>query len=108
MSAMSRTKGGRGEREIIKILHDHGWAGARRTSDGRAQAARGDVAGGPPGVHLEIRRRETVRIIPWWEQARDEAATHDLPVVTFRTNAKPWLAVVEFEELLVLLRLREM
>lgn len=107
LSASQRTKGAAGELEVVHLLREYGWPNASRTSDGRHQSLRGDIAHGPAGVHLEIKRRETVSVVKWWEQANAEADRLCVPVVAFRRSRMPWLACLELDELLPLLRLRE-
>jgi hypothetical protein len=106
---MSRTKGANAEREVCRLLREHGWPDAERSSNGRSQSTRGDVNRGPAGVHLEVKRGETARVWDWWTQARmDSLATPtDIPVVAFRRSHSRWMALIELEELLPLLRLRE-
>ena len=70
VSASERRKGANGELEVVKLLHAHGWTDAKRSSDGRSQNERGDVADGPTGVHLEVRRRETVNVWACLRQGR--------------------------------------
>ena len=103
MSASERRKGANGELEVVHLLHDHGWPEAKRTSDGRAQVERGDIADGPEGVHLEVRRRETAAIWAWLAQAEAEARSGDMPVVAFRRNRSPWYAALPLDVLLGLL-----
>lgn len=107
MSRMSRTKGKTGELEIVHMIQDAGWKQARRTHDGREQALRGDIANGPQTIHFEVKRTEKTQIWSWWEQAEHDHAETDTPVVVFRRSRSPWLAVIEFDELLALLKLRE-
>ena len=105
MSRSERAKGAAGEREIVRLLRGFGWHRAKRTSDGRAQTERGDIADGPPGVHWEVRRREQLSIWASLEQAeRDSAGTADIPVVAFRRNRSGWYAAMPLEYLLELLR----
>jgi Holliday junction resolvase len=107
MGAMQRNKGKAGELEIVHLLRAHGWDRAERTHDGRAQLARGDIRRGPEGVHIEVRRRETIKIWACLEDAEREADDHQLPVLAFRRNRSGWYAALPLEELLELLRLRE-
>lgn len=65
MSVNSRAKGAAAEREVCEILRAAGWPGARRSSDGRAQAERGDIVRGPAGFHLECKRRERILLVEW-------------------------------------------
>lgn len=103
MSARERAKGARGELEVVHLLRTHGWTDAKRTSDGRAQVERGDIADGPLDVHLEVRRRETVNIWACLAKAEAEARTGDTPVVAFRRSRSDWYAALPLEALLDLL-----
>ena len=104
MSATERNKGARGELEVVRLLHDHGWTFAGRTSDGKSQTTRGDIAMGPAGVHFEVRRRETLSLWAWLAQAEREAKPGDMPVVAFRRSRSAWYAALPLDILLALLR----
>lgn len=104
---MSRTKGAAGELEVVHLLQDHGWIAARRTHDGREQAMRGDIANGPEGVHLEVKRVERLNLTAALNQAADDAPAAAIPVVVHRSSRQPWLATLPLDELLPLLRLKE-
>ena len=104
MSARERAKGARGELEVVHLLHEHGWPDAKRTSDGRAQVERGDIADGPLDVHFEVRRRETLNIWACLAKAEAEARDGDAPVVAFRRSRSPWYAALPLDILLELLR----
>ena len=104
---MSRNKGARGELEVIDLLHAHGWTHSHRNFDS-GSAGGGDIARGPAGVALEVKRTERFALREAWAQAVEDAdARGDLPVVAHRWNGGPWLAVLLLEELLALLALRE-
>jgi hypothetical protein len=107
MSARERRKGAAGELEVVGLVQAAGWPLARRTHDGREQARRGDIANGPAGVHLEVKRTERADVWGWWAQATADAGDGVAPVVAFRRSRSDWLAIVEFDELLALLALRE-
>ena len=104
MSASERRKGKEGELEVVKILHEHGWTDAKRSSDGRSQVERGDIADGPTFVHFEVRRRETVNIWACLAKAELEAKAGDIPVVAFRRSRSAWYAALPLDLLLGLLR----
>ena len=107
MGRMSREKGARGEREVIDQLHAHGWPHAHRNF---ASGSRGgsDIARGPAGVALEIKRTEALRLRDTWKQATEDAAQRgDVPVIAHRWNGGEWLAVLPLDELLALLAHRE-
>jgi Holliday junction resolvase len=106
VSAAQRSRGARGEREVVQLVRAAGWPQATRTSDGRTQRARGDIANGPAAVSFECKRTERLRIREAWAQATEDAGDH-MPVVATRWDGGPWLAIVELDELLALLALKE-
>lgn len=103
MGAMSRRKGKTGEREAAELLRSHGF-----------QARRGvQYAGGPdapdivhdiPGVHLEIKRTEAIRLYAAVEQAKQDRRAGDVPCVLHRQNGREWLAIMPAEDFLTILR----
>ena len=114
MSLTERNKGARGELEVLQLVQTAGWPRATRNFASGA-AGNGDIAHGPQGVLLEIKRTEKFRLRDAWRQATRDAlvAGDTIPVVATRWNAArfepmpPWLAVIELEELLDLLHVRE-
>lgn len=108
MSRMQRDKGARGENEVCQMLHGAGWPHAHRNFASGA-AGGSDIARGPQGVCIEVKRTERLRLRETWAQAAEDASKrHDLPVVAHRWNGGPWLAILPLEELLALLALREL
>jgi hypothetical protein len=107
MSRRERAKGARGELEVVEIVRGAGWPQARRTHDGREQRGRGDIAKGPQGVSIECKRAERAEIWKWWQQAEADA-DGAIPVVAFRRSRSQCLGLLELEELLALLALREL
>lgn len=106
MGKMSRRKGGDGEREVVRIAKAAGYPDAERTSDGRHQRTRGDIAG-IPGVTLEVKRTERLALRAAWSQCTEAAGPSDLPVLAHRWNGGEWIAMVPLDELLALLRHRQ-
>ena len=72
MGKPSRDKGKRGEREIAGLLRDYGYD-ARRGVQYHGGADSPDVVG-LPGVHIEVKRTETLSLYPAMEQAKHDAA----------------------------------
>ena len=103
MAAAERRKGANGELEVVKILRAHGWTAAKRTSDGRHQRQRGDIANGPPGIHWEVRRRERIDIWASAAQAEAEARGGEIPVLAFRRSRTGWRVCLPLAALLTLL-----
>jgi Holliday junction resolvase len=104
---MSRTKGATAEREVVQIIREHGWQQATRTSDGRRQFGRGDVAGGPAGVHIEVKRQEKLNVPAAFRQIESDADVHDVPVLVHRPSRQQWMATLPLDELLALLKLKD-
>lgn len=107
MSASQRRKGATFERQVIGLLREHGWAHARRTSDGTAQHGRGDIANGPPGCHLECKRSERTNIPAAMRQAIADADKLDIPIVIHRPSRCEVMATLPLSDLLDLLALRD-
>lgn len=103
MSATQRRKGARGEAEVVELARAHGFTAAR-TRSGSGQA-RGDIAG-LPGVALEVKRAERESVRAWFEQAAANCGL-DLPVVAHRKSRGPWLATLELDDFLALLKRAE-
>lgn len=103
MSRASREKGARGERELAKefarLFGVEAYRG--RQYHGRDDAP--DIVCGIPGVHVECKRTEALSLYPAMEQAKADAGD-SVPIVVHRRNGKPWLVVVELENLLELSR----
>lgn len=104
MSAMQRTKGASGEREIAAIIRDlTGWDVMRRV---RNHAGDSDLTG-IPGWSVEVKRHKAAargEIAAWWRQTCAQAttprateengnATVCIPVLFFRRDRDDWRAV---------------
>ncbi len=94
----SRRKGKRGELEAAAEIRRLLGLSARRGRQYRGGPDSPDVIADIPGVHFEVKRTERLRIYEAVEQACQDAK--DLvPVVLFRSNRQPWLAIVPLESL---------
>lgn len=84
----SQSKGRRGEQELARILQGYGYP----VEVGRAQSY-GEVPDltGLPGVHIECKRCEQLRLGEWMAQAeRDAQRFQDgVPAVFFRRFRSP-------------------
>jgi hypothetical protein len=106
VSAAERRKGGRGELEVQALVRAR-WPRATRSFASGA-AGGGDIAHGPGSVLIECKRTERLRLRDSWAQAsRDADAAGLIPVLATRWSRGPWLAILELDELLALLELRE-
>ena len=98
----SKRKGAVGEREVAKILRDHGFD-ARRTAQFCGNT--GDAADviGLDGFHIEVKRAETTKIWDWIAQAERDHKAGTVPLVVFRKNGEKWKVCMDFEEFLNIL-----
>lgn len=104
MTINSRAKGKRAELELCRIL-SAAYPGACRNLD-QFQADKRDVLN-VPGVHIQVKHVESLNIWKALDQAIDEAASTDVPVVAFKRNRSAWFGALELDELIPLLRLRD-
>lgn len=103
MGKLSRDKGKRGEREVAKLLRDHGFDGAQRGRQYQGGDDSPDVRG-LPGFHVEVKRVEKFALYDALEQAEAEGAEDDIPVVFHRRSGKPWVVVLYAEDFLELVK----
>ncbi len=102
MTRRERDKGRKGEREVAVIYENAGL-------EVRGLEGAGDhliVCGEGSGfvLHSETKRQETARPWAWWEQATGDAPPATIPVVHFRRNRSPWLAMLAATDLALILR----
>ena len=93
----SQAKGRRAEIELSKILQSYGYP----VEAGRAQSY-GEVPdlSGLPGIHIECKRAETLRLSEWMAQAERDAQRFGdgLPAIFFRRSRSPWCVVMKLED----------
>lgn len=96
MSAMQRTKGACGERELAKLLSEQlGCDVTRNLLQTRDGGIGGDLCGLP--VCLEVKRAAKPTMATWWRQACSQAVNNDgtgIPVLAYRLDYQPWRFVV--------------
>lgn len=93
MSAMQRTKGKAGEREVAALVRDlTGWDVRRRV---RQHDGDSDLVG-VPGWAVEVKRHAKATpatIASWWRQTVAQAGDGELPVLLYRVDRGEWRAV---------------
>ena len=101
----SRRKGAKGETEFIKNHLAPHWPEAKRNLDQFGADKRDclEVA----GIHWQIKRTEKLELWKAINQAETEAAATDTPVVAFRRNRSKWYCIMDADEFVALLRLRD-
>lgn len=99
MGAMSRQKGKRGEREAAAEIERLFRCEARRGVQFRGGPESPDVVHGIEGLHLEVKRTESLRVWDAIEQAVADAGEDNLPAVLHRKNGKDWLFIARLEDM---------
>lgn len=93
----SQRKGRNAELELCRILQEYGYD----VQPGRAVSygSTPDISG-LPGVHIECKRAEQLRVYDWIDQAeRDSERFHDgLPAVFHRRNRQGWLVTMRLPD----------
>ena len=98
MGAKSRRKGCRGELEAAAELRRLFRVDAHRGRQFRGTEDSPDVLAAIPGVHVEVKRVEALRLYSALDQAAADAG-ENAPVVLHRANQKPWVAIVRLCDL---------
>ena len=93
----SRDKGKRGELELAHILQRYGYS-ARRGQQYSGANGDADVIG-LPGIHIEVKRVESLNLYKAMEQAmNDSDGTGKIPTVFHRKNNKQWLVTMNLND----------
>ena len=101
MTINSRQKGCRGERQVAKILREHGYSEARRGQQYCGAAGDADVIG-LPGYHLEIKHVEKLNLDAAFRQSQGDAKAGEIPIVVHKKNRTPWKVTMLLEDFLEL------
>lgn len=89
----SRDKGARGEREIVALYHAAGFPDAHRTPLSGGLQWKGDVQG-IPGLHIEVKRQENLRLWDALAQAEKDCPPGLIPALHFRRSRSSWFVAV--------------
>jgi len=101
----SKQKGARGERAWVKKLAEFGYESTRT---GFHQSQTGcespDVTCEALPVRWEVKNAERCLVRDWLAQVVGEAKPYELPVVTWKSNNRPWVTFLRADDLLTLLQ----
>lgn len=97
MGRSSQRKGADGERELASLLRKYGYTIKRGGSCSFGEVP--DLSG-LPGIHIECKRAETLRLSEWMAQAERDARRFGdgAPAVFFRRSRSPWCVVMKLED----------
>lgn len=103
MGKASREKGKRGERMLVRFLHDQGYE-VRRTAQYCGKS--GDAADvvGLPGLHIECKFVERLNVPEALRQAIRDAAVGLIPAVFHKRSNAEWLVTLRAEEFMTIYR----
>lgn len=87
----SRRKGATGERELARILKKYGFD-SRRGQQYCGANGDADVIG-LPGIHIECKRVESLRLYDALLQSKSDAREGELPIVVHRKNNHEWVVI---------------
>jgi len=96
MGRMSKEKGKRGEREIASFLKAYGYD-ARRGQQFCGIEGDADVIG-LPGIHIEVKRTETLRLYDALYQSKRDAKDGETPTVWHRKNDCKWVVILDADD----------
>lgn len=98
MGRTSREKGARGEREFAALCRAHGYPEAVRTAQHAGKNGGQPDVVGLPGVHIEVKRTEALRLYDAVDQAKRDAPAGRLRAVAHRKNNADWLIVMPADD----------
>ena len=104
MAVNSKQKGARFERLLASRFRDYGYQ-ARRTAQYCGNTGDASDVVGLPGIHIEAKHQETMRLYDWMSQAkRDADGTGKLPAVFHKKNNAEILVTMELDDWMMLFR----
>lgn len=97
MGRLSQRKGADGERELAAALRGYGYKVERGGSLSFGEVP--DLTG-LPGIHVECKRAEQLRLYDWMAQAERDALHFGdgLPAVFFRRSRSTWMVVMKLND----------
>ena len=101
----ARQKGARGERAWVKKLAEFGWE-SQRTGFHQSQMGceSADVTCKDLPVRWEVKNAERCLVRDWLAQVIGEAKDYEVPVVAWKANNHPWVAMLPADKFLTILQ----
>lgn len=103
----SREKGKRFERQLALRLRDYGYSEARRTAQYCGSTGDASDVVGLPGLHIEAKHQEQMRLYEWIAQAKRDAKAGGegrLPAVFHKKNHSEILVTMEIDDFMNIYR----
>lgn len=101
MGKRSQRKGSDGERELAAILREYGYTVERGGSLSFGEVP--DLVG-LPGIHIEVKRCEQIRLSEWIQQAETDSKRFGdgMPVVFHRRSREPWRVTMSLADFMTM------
>ena len=103
----SKQKGARFERQLARIFRDYGYDDARRTAQYCGNTGDASDVVGLPGLHVEAKHCEQMRLYEWMAQAKNDAYKGGkglLPTVFHKKNNAEILVTMELDDFMTIYR----
>ena len=107
MAVNSKQKGARFERTLAGLFREYGYSDARRTAQYCGNTGDASDVVGLPGIHVEAKHAEAMRLYDWMDQAKRDAAANgkgNLPAVFHKKNHAEILVTVQLDTFMKLYR----
>lgn len=107
MPKNSKQKGARFERHLASLFREYGYTDSRRTAQYCGNTGDASDVVGLPGIHVEAKHQEQMRLYEWMNQAKRDAEAGGegrLPVVFHKKNNHEILVTMELDDFMQLYR----
>lgn len=107
MAVNSKQKGARFERTLAGLFREYGYADARRTAQYCGNTGDASDVVGLPGIHVEAKFQEQMRLYEWMSQAKRDAENGgkgNLPAVFHKKSHAPILVTMTLDDWMNLYR----
>ena len=101
MAVNSKAKGKRFELKLAGLFREHGYSEARRTAQYCGNTGDASDVVGLPGIHVEAKYQEQMRLYEWMAQAKNDAAANgkgNLPAVFHKKSKAEILVTMTLED----------
>lgn len=103
----SKQKGARFERQLASKFREYGYSESRRTAQYCGNTGDASDVVGLPGIHVEAKHQEQMRLYDWMNQAKRDAESGGegkLPAVFHKKNNHEILVTMTFDDWMTIFR----
>ena len=98
MAVNSKQKGARFERLLASKFREYGYFDSRRTAQYCGNTGDASDVVGLPGIHVEAKHQEQMRLYDWMDQAKRDSKGNGLPAVFHKKNNAEILVTMTLED----------